>query len=304
MKLIFGEKTIASENEPDSAISNLCSSLSLPSVLSTSASKPESTTGIHMNPYRNRSQGTAALEAGQRRRSPPKPGDDTPFHQSAAKQPFETANVRPVVSRFGGMVYESSAVHIPAQVSSVPMGAMDNDTDFESRCRPEVTNVFAGIPGYQGYKPHGAHHKVYGTDSAPQAHNGEKSAADLSHQPYIMPVVGYAGHIRGLADADKNYGTTHWKNSGQINPTHKAAASKGWDGRDSTGRPFGGWTPGDFGRYPEGVNPGDEEYEREKREADEANEILELRSMGIRALIQNRPELGGSRSGPRKGGQA
>ena len=41
-------------------------------------------------------------------------------------------------------------------------------------------------------------------------------------------------------------------------------------------------------------------YEQKKKEADEANEILQLRSMGIRALIAKSPELGGSRGSPPK----
>ena len=54
------------------------------------------------------------------------------------------------------------------------------------------------------------------------------------------------------------------------------------------GRPFGGQTPGDFGQY--AVDP--VEYEQQKREADEANEILELRSMGIRALLKKQDLTG------------
>ena len=110
-----------------------------------------------------------------------------------------------------------------------------------------------------------------------------------------MPVVGYSGHIRGLADADKNYGTSHWKNSGAVNPQNKSAASMPWDGRDVAGRPFGGWTPSDGG-----VQNLDPEYEQKKREADEANELLELRSMGIRALLTKKPEIGGSHPGTKQ----
>lgn len=185
---------------------------------------------------------------------------------------------------------ESHAVHIPSQGSFVSVGALDNDNDFESRCRPEVTNVFAGIPGYAGYKPHGSHPSVLGTNAAPAPHARPLAQLDTSKQPYIMPVVGYSGHIRGLADADKNYGTSHWKNSGFVNATHKPAASRPWDGRDIAGRPHGGQTPGDFGRYQE-----DPEYEQKRKEAEEANEILELRSMGIRALLKANPAIGGSR---------
>ena len=68
-----------------------------------------------MNPYRNRSEGTWALEHGMRRRPQEKPEDSEPYHEPASKGLFETANLRPVVSRFGGMVMESSAVHIPKQ---------------------------------------------------------------------------------------------------------------------------------------------------------------------------------------------
>ena len=235
-----------------------------------------------MNPYRERSRGTDALECGIRMGQPP-PAPPAPLHESAASQPFMTASLRPVVSRFGGILMESHAVHIPVQTSAVSVGAADNDNDFESRHKPEVTNVFAGIPGYTGYKPHGAHHKVLGSSAAPPAHAGSPvGAADTSKQPYIMPVVGYGGHVRGLADANKNYGATHWKNSGQVNPHRVPASSLPWDGRDIAGRPFGGQTPGDFGQY----KP-DPEYERKRLEAEEANEILELRSMGIRARLED-----------------
>ena len=192
-----------------------------------------------------------------------------------------TSNVRPVVSRFGGMVMEGHAVHIPKQVGGVSVGAADNDNDFESRCKPAYSNVYAGVPGYTGFKPHASHPKVLGMSDAPQARQRPMAQLDTSKQPYVMPVVGFTGHIRGLADADKNYGTTHWKNSGAVNKSHQPAAARPWDNRDVAGRPFGGHAPGDFGRYP--VDP---EYELKRREAEEANEILELRSMGIRALLR------------------
>ena len=56
------------------------------------------------------------------------------------------------------------------------------------------------------------------------------------------------------------------------------------------GRPFGGWAPKDGGKIE--IDP---EEEEKRRDAAEKNEILELRSMGIRALIKRSPELGGSR---------
>jgi len=230
------------------------------------------------------------LERGDRRQPPQPMSEAQPFHESASRQPFETANIRPVVSKFGGMVLESHAVHIPSQGAFTSVGGADNDNDFESRCKPEVTNVYAGVPGYAGYKPHGSHPAVLGASAAPDPHNRPVSALDTSKQPYIMPVVGYSGHIRGLADADLSYGTTHWKNSGAVNPQRKPAGARPWDNRDGAGRPHGGHAPGDFGVYQE-----DPEFEQKRREADEANEILQLRSMGIRALLAKKPELGGSR---------
>ena len=62
-----------------------------------------------------------------------------------------------------------------------------------------------------------------------------------------MPVPGYSGHIRGhRGDGWKSFGTTHWKNAGQVTG-HKPAAATAWDNRDGAGRPFGGHTPKDGG---------------------------------------------------------
>ena len=116
-----------------------------------------------VKPYREQSEGTYALERGIRRNTP-KPPPPEAAHASAAQQPFTTASLRPVVSKFGGMVMESHAVHIPQQAGGVSVGAADDDFDYESRCKPSVTNVYAGIPGYTGYKPHGAHHSVLGNN--------------------------------------------------------------------------------------------------------------------------------------------
>ena len=94
-----------------------------------------------------------------------------------------------------------------------------------------------------------------------------------------MPVPGYSGHIRGhRADGWKSFGTTHWKNAGQVTG-HKAAASTGWDYRDDTGRPFGGYTPGDGG-----VQTTDPEFEAHRAEANAANDLLNARSANIRAM--------------------
>lgn len=146
-----------------------------------------------------------------------------------------------------------------------------------------------------------------------------------------MPVPGYAGHIRGhRGDGWKSFGTTHWKNAGKVTG-NKPAASTGWDNRDGTGRPFGGWTPKDGGvqvmsfcssrhtptatlasrihvfgcitpttahisfrclllsltppTIPCVAQTIDPDYEQHRKEAEEANEVLQLRSMGIRAAL-------------------
>ena len=99
--------------------------------------------------------------------------------------------------------------------------------------------------------------------------------------PHIaVPVVGYSGHLRNhRGDAWKSFGTTHWKNSGGTGT--KPAAAKVWDNRDGAGRPFGGWTPHDGGRYDE-----EPDYDHKVKEAEEANELLNLRSMGIRGAME------------------
>jgi hypothetical protein len=203
---------------------------------------------------------------------------------TTAKLPFQSAHLRQKVSRFGGMINESSAVHIPQQRWERPVQGPSGtaESDFNKRHSPAQSNVYVGIPGYSGYRPHGAHHRVMGEGAAPPSHARPLQQLDTSKQPYIMPVVGYSGHVRG---SHSSYGTSHWKNSGAVNPNNRPAASRPWDGRDVAGRPHGGQTPGDFGRY-----KADPEEEQKRREAEEANEILELRSMGIRALLKKKPD--------------
>ena len=217
--------------------------------------------------------------------SPDRPPPHSYRPQSASlaetRPDFQTAHLRPVVSRFGGMIEESNAIHIPNQ--SWEQRALTDRKDFESRHKAEHSNVYAGIPGYMGYKPHGSHATAYvGRRSAPKPHGSSRSHLDTSMQPYIMPVVGYSGHVRL---GRHSFGTSHWKNAGYVTG-NRAAASKPWDGRDSDGRPFGGQIPSDGGLY----TP-DPDVDLKMKEAAEANELLELRSMGIRALIAKSPEV-------------
>ena len=75
-------------------------------------------------------------EQGQRRRK--QEGKGEPYHEPASKQPFTSAHLRPVVSRFGGIVMESAAVDIPVQAGIMndkgqilSAAMMDNDNDFD-----------------------------------------------------------------------------------------------------------------------------------------------------------------------------
>lgn len=179
--------------------------------------------------HRQRDPGTVALERGVRINAPSKPLLDghrrvemgfarppvaVPTLAAPVEMPparvlnTETANLRTVVSRFGGIIQESTTVHIPKQglVAAGALAAMDNDTDFESRHKPACANVYAGIAGYTGFRPQGTHHHVLGSNAAPPPRQRPTSALDTSGHPYVMPVVGFTGHIRGLADADKNCG--------------------------------------------------------------------------------------------------
>lgn len=208
-----------------------------------------------------------------------------------SNKPSQSAHLRTVVSRFGGMLEESNAVLIPPQAPASPPSS-GTGSGFNTRHMTEQTNVYAGIPGYMGFKPHGSHPAILGADAAPKPHARPMSSLDTSGQPFIMPVVGYSGHLRR---SQESFGTSHWKNAGAVT-SNRSAASKPWDNRDSAGRPFGGWTPGDGGLY----EPDPEESQKRK-EAEEACELLELRSLGIRNLIRKQPEIGGSRGRPRGG---
>ena len=74
-----------------------------------------------------------------------------------------------------------------------------------------------------------------------------------------MPVVGYSGHLRNTHESHASFGTTHWKGAG---------FAVGLPPRSLTTQ----------------VDP---ESEQAQREIDEANEILELRSMGVRAALKS-----------------
>ena len=53
---------------------------------------------------------------------------------------YQSAHLRPVVSKFGGMIAESNAIHIPPQPKASPA----KTSDFASRHQPATSNVYAG----------------------------------------------------------------------------------------------------------------------------------------------------------------
>ena len=65
----------------------------------------------------------------------------------------ESTYLRTVISRFGGMMKEGSAVAIPAQTWNFVRS--DPTTSYRSRFGSTHSVVGAGVPGYMGYVPHG-----------------------------------------------------------------------------------------------------------------------------------------------------
>jgi hypothetical protein len=131
-------------------------------------------------------------------------------------------------------------------------------TNFNQRYGPSVTTYGPGVAGYGGFKPHGT------TTGNLEAHSYLSGMHEPQKQPYVMPPPGYAGHLRNAnaGDATSTWGTSHWK----IGQTPKGVGSP-------TRSP------------PKGPTMSPEQL-AEKRDMDEANELLDLRSLGIRAALK------------------
>jgi len=198
-------------------------------------------------------------------------------------KPFEATNLRSVVGRFGGMVREGHAVAVPEQTWQTPLWGQESESpspygisgttyagrggqswspDFNDRHKPTISTFGAGIPGYQGFIPHGRAPTTLFTNDreAMKPHEGMKALAayDNSKQPTYMPPPGYMGHLRNTKE--NCFGTTAYKRG-----AHFRAGLKSWQSPDAPSSP---------------------EEERAQREADEANEILQLRSMGLREALK------------------
>lgn len=197
----------------------------------------------------------------------------------------QSTHLRPTVSRFGGMIEQGHSAAIPMQsweTGRPPLWGSTPAHNFETRHAPAHAVVAPGVPGYTGHRPHGRAPppNVFGVNAAPPTHDSTYAASSTDKQPFIMPVVGYSGHLRATHESHASFGTSHWKNSGQVTSNVAPAARlAGQANRDAVGRPFNG-------QLRSSPQQTAEEAQRQ-RDADEANEILELRSMGIRAIVKN-----------------
>ena len=194
---------------------------------------------------------------------------DMPKHTSEV---VEAPYLRTVVSRFGGVVAQGNTVSIPTTAFEIAGHGLHqpvDHTNFNQRYGPSVTTYGPGVAGYGGFKPHGT------TTGNLEAHSYLSGMHEPQKQPYVMPPPGYAGHLRNAnaGDATSTWGTSHWK----IGQTPKGVGSP-------TRSP------------PKGPTMSPEQL-AEKREMDEANELLDLRSLGIRAALKvAQPQGGGGLS--------
>jgi hypothetical protein len=153
----------------------------------------------------------------------------------ATRAAVEGTYLRSVISRFGGMIQEGTAVQIPPQTWDRNLSA--SPTSFRSRSvgRPTHSIVGSGVPGYMGWVPHGKGQTVGERNANDRAANRARFVAmsqryhatdykslDRSLMPKRMPVVGYSGHLRNTKESVSCYGTSHWR---PVVPTSRAAAS-------------------------------------------------------------------------------
>ena len=179
----------------------------------------------------------------------------------------EAPYLRSTVSRFGGMVAQGHTVSIPTKAFAIQQqasGEVDH-ANFNSRYQANLTTFCPGVPGYTGFKPHGS------ATMNMNPHAYISGMHDPSEQPRVMPPPGYAGHLRSAkaGDSPNAWGTSHWR---PTNNKHGVA------------------TPARSPPKAPALSP---ELEAERREAEEANELLELRSLGIRGSMANASPHGG-----------
>mmetsp|Transcript_44839 Transcript_44839/g.117626 ORF Transcript_44839/g.117626 Transcript_44839/m.117626 type:complete len:113 (+) Transcript_44839:62-400(+) len=110
----------------------------------------------------------------------------TPDPRTNSTNVQEGPLVRSTVSRFGGVVAQGYTVSVPKKAFDWAAAKEEVDhKDFEDRYKPELTTFGPGVPGYQGFKPHGSNT----LNMDPHAYIS--GMHDPSLQPYVMPPPGY-----------------------------------------------------------------------------------------------------------------
>ena len=211
----------------------------------------------------------------------------------------ETQHCRSVVSRFGGMIDEGHAVAIPTQTWKAEDPALwGNEYDFNARHPASHPTLTAGIPGYSGFRPHGNSHLFPDDTELPKPHGRDLFALDTTQRPTYMPPPGYSGHLRATKESFQSFGTSHWKPVVPISRQQAAAMVSEAAVQRALGLPSaipvqGRDKEGD-GLYTIGthINSGPVDPE-----AAEANELLELRSLGLRTAQRKAAPIPGGAGG-------
>jgi hypothetical protein len=166
----------------------------------------------------------------------------------------EIGHCREVISKFGGVIKESTAVAIPKQPwherKNREYLAISPDS-FRSRSPPTHVVVGGGIAGYKGHKPHAPQWSVpqrrADRNSAYLAPYLEAEGISTETYPPQKPQTidrfahvdqskfkkrsdlppGYAGHVpRVQGNATESFGTSHWRTSKPVTRAHAAAIAK------------------------------------------------------------------------------
>ena len=166
----------------------------------------------------------------------------------------EIGHCREVISKFGGVIKESTAVAIPKQPwherKNREYLAISPDS-FRSRSPPTHVVVGGGIAGYKGHKPHAPQWSVpqrrADRNSAYLAPYLEAEGISTEAYPPQKPQTidrfahvdqsvykkrsdlppGYAGHVpRVKGNATESFGTSHWRTNKPVTRAHAAAIAK------------------------------------------------------------------------------
>jgi len=171
--------------------------------------------------------------------------------QRASLAANESAHTRTVISKFGGVIKQGTAVAIPDQTwhgKDKPQYLTLHPDSFRNRSQPSHVVVSSGVSGYSGYKPHAptwsVPHRRADRESPflkpyleangedldkypPQKpHAPDYRSLNRSAMPKRMPVPGYTGHVARTKDSTESFGTSHWRSSVPASRAAAAAAAK------------------------------------------------------------------------------